>query len=91
VAGIVNNTDDLQPGSRVSVYGVTGVVEEAGFFAVRVRVDSGDMAGDSFVVPNNSFLQAPWYVCAPRREPDAELDELEGKNLDFLRAKGKMK
>jgi hypothetical protein len=88
-AGLFNNTDELQPGSRISIGGVSGTVIETGFFAVRILVDSGDSQGDVCVVPNNSFLQTSWYVRAPAEPDEESMDEFDGKNLDRIRSLSK--
>lgn len=66
VAGMLHNTEDLQPGGRVMIYDVSGTVQEAGFLTLRIQLDDSDKI---IVVPNNSFLQMPWFVLPERSPP----------------------
>lgn len=62
IAGLVHTNEEMQPGGRVSIHSFTGVVEEHGFFNVRIRDDE---TGWIVVVPNKDFIDYPWRAIIP--------------------------
>lgn len=89
-AGLFRTSEELQPGHRIAIHEYVGVVEELGFFNVRLR---NEASGRLVVIPNNDFLQSCWEY-APLGPPPPSLDvdstQLDSKNLGVLgRSKSK--
>lgn len=86
-AGLCRTSEELQPGHRIVIHEYVGVVEELGFFNVRLRSES---TGRLVVIPNSDFLQSCWEYAPPATTPTFEPDpQLEAKNLNALKNKNR--
>lgn len=87
-AGLCRTSEELQPGHRIVIHDYVGVVEELGFFNVRLRSEA---TGSLVVIPNNDFLQSCWEY-APQRPAPATFEsdpQIDSKNLGMLRNKNR--